>query len=456
MSNLIQLLKECVGDTGLITGSAMAEHPACVYMQPKAIVRPASTIELSRVMQTCHQHNQPVVSRGGGSGLVAGTVVSTDEVLLSLERMNQIEELDTRERTMTVQAGVVLQLVQEAAAEQGLFFPLDLGARGSATIGGNIATNAGGNRVVRYGMVREMVLGLESVLADGTIVESMKSVVKNNTGYDLKQLFIGSEGTLGIVSRAVLRLQSAPLSHNTALVAVDSFDKLIDLLSAVDQQLGGTMSSFEVMWQNYYQHVCHGGDRHRMPLSGDYPFYIIIESMGANQEADSASFERALENLFEKDLIIDAVLAKSKTEIASIWAIRDDVEALMDLFPYFVFDVSLPLKHMEAYVKTVESKVHSAWPDDCCCISFGHLGDGNLHFVIRADGQFDEVREQVNGIVYGELRAFQGVISAEHGIGMEKRAYLDVSRNEIELELMKTLKRTLDPKGILNPGKIFE
>jgi len=216
------------------------------------------------------------------------------------------------------------------------------------------------------------------------------------------------------------------------------------------------MSSYEVMWKNYYEHVCRAGARHRMPLSADYPFYVIIESMGANQEADSASFERALENLFEKGLIVDAVLAKSKAEIASIWAIRDDVEALMNLFPYFVFDVSLPLKHMEAYVKTVESKVHSTWPDDSCCISFGHLGDGNLHFIIRAAGQFEKARRQVDDIVYGELRAYQGVISAEHGIGMEKRAYLDVSRNDIEMELMRTLKRSLDPKGILNPGKIFE
>ncbi|MCV6615856.1 MAG: FAD-binding oxidoreductase [Cellvibrionaceae bacterium] len=454
--NILQQLEAIVGPQGIICGEAVKDHPACVFMHPKAVLRPASTEEVSQLMALCNEQGQAIVTRGGGSGLVGGTIMSSEEILLSLERMNQLEQLDVRARTAVVQAGVPLQTVQEAAADQDLFFPLDLGARGSATIGGNLATNAGGNRVVRYGMAREMALGLEVVMADGTVLNSMKSVIKNNTGYDLKQFFIGSEGTLGVITRAVLRLQAAPISHNTALVAVENFEQLIDLLGSADKLLGGGMSSFEVMWSNFYEAVCQGGERHRYPLANDYPYYVIIESLGADQAADDQRFNATLEQLFEQGLIADAVLAKSKAESEAIWAIRDDGEALMALFPYFVFDISVPLAHMESYVAAVHKRIDEAWPEDSCCITFGHLGDGNLHFVIRAAGEYESAKDKVNDIVYSELRERDGVVSAEHGIGLEKRPYLDISRSEAEIELMKTLKRAMDPNNILNPGKIFE
>lgn len=454
--DIIDRLKQCLEPASLIYGDSLREHPACVFLIPKAIIRPQSTTELSKALAVCHELGQVVVSRGGGSGLVGGCVSTSEDILLSLERMSQIEEIDALSRTATVQAGVVLQSLQEAAAEQDLFFPLDLGARGSATIGGNLATNAGGNRVIRYGMSRDMVLGLEVVLADGRVISSMNSVIKNNTGYDLKHLFVGSEGTLGVITRAVLRLQPAPISENTAMVAVSDFASLTALLGQADKLLGGGMSAFEVMWQNYYEAVCQEGKRHRYPFTEQYPFYVLIESLGADQEADNQRFACALETLFEQDLIADAVLAKSQNEAEALWAIRDDVEALMELFPYFVFDVSVPLKHMESYVAEVHKGVQEAWPDDSCCITFGHLGDGNLHFVIRAAGLYEEVRSQVNDIVYLPLRSRSGVVSAEHGIGLEKRSYLDISRSAIEIELMKTIKSNFDPKNILNPGKIFE
>ncbi|GAA6152358.1 FAD-binding oxidoreductase [Pseudoteredinibacter isoporae] len=453
---IIERLQQCLDSQSLIVGEALRAHPACIYLIPKAIIRPGSTEELAAAMTVCHELGQTVVTRGGGSGLVGGTVCEGEDILLSLERMNRIESIDVLGRTATVQAGVPLQALQDAAAAKALFFPLDLGARGSATLGGNLATNAGGNRVIRYGMTRDMVLGLEVVLSDGRIISAMNSVIKNNSGYDLKHLFVGSEGTLGIITRAVMRLQPAPLSENTALVAVSSFDRLVRLLGQADQHLGGAMSAFEVMWQSYYEAICQGGKRHRYPIRDSYPFYVLIESLGANQEADNQRFAAALEALFEQGLIEDAVLTKSRREAEALWAIRDDVEALMSLFPYFVFDVSVPLAEMESYVAEVEAGVKAAWPEDQCCIVFGHLGDGNLHFVIRAAGEFEQVREQVNEIVYEPLRSRKGVISAEHGIGLEKRPYLNISRSQDEIELMKLIKRSFDPKGILNPGKIFE
>jgi len=455
MAELLTQLHQLLDDKGLLQGEALRDHPACVYLLPKALLRPNSTEQLAAVLKLCHQHRQPIVTRGGGTGLVAGTVMSEQEMLLSLERMNHIEELDARSRTLVVQAGVPLQAIQQAAAEQNLFCPLDLGARGSCTIGGNLATNAGGNRVVRYGMAREMVLGLEAVLADGTIIDSMKSVIKNNTGYDLKHWFIGSEGTLGVITRAVLRLHPAPISQNTALVAVENFDQLIDLLAKADALLGGGMSSFEVMWQDYYRHVCRDGERHRQPISADYPYYVIIESMGADQQADAERFNRTLESLFEQGLIVDAVLAQSNREAEAIWAIRDDVEALMDLFPYYVYDISVPLKHMEAYVAAVKLRLQQKYPDNHRYITFGHLGDGNLHFVIQVDDNYESGHQAVNDIVYLELASRDGVISAEHGIGMEKKSYLSVSRSPAEIALMKTIKQALDPHSLLNPGKIF-
>lgn len=452
---LLGQLQQLLGSKGFIQGDALREHPACVFLVPKALIRPNSTEQVAAALTLCHQYRQPVVTRGGGTGLVGGTLMSDQEILLSLERMNQIEELDARSRTVTVQAGVPLQSIQESAADNGLFCPLDLGARGSCTIGGNLATNAGGNRVVRFGMAREMVLGLEVVTADGTVINGMKSVIKNNTGYDLKHWFVGSEGTLGVITRAVLRLQSAPLSQNTALVAVENFDQLIDLLNKADALLGGGMSSFEVMWQNYYTHVTQGGHRHRQPISGDYPYYVVIESMGADQQTDDERFTRALENLFEQGLIVDAVLAKSQGESEAIWAIRDDVEALMDLFPYYVYDISVPLKFMEDYVAAVNTRLGETYPGNNLCITFGHLGDGNLHFIIQVDDEYEPGHKAVNDIVYQELASRDGVISAEHGIGTEKKPYLSVSRSSTEITLMKTIKQALDPQNILNPGKIF-
>jgi FAD/FMN-containing dehydrogenase len=381
-------------------------------------------------------------------------VVKPDQLVLSLERMNAIEEIDAVGRTAIVQAGVVLQHMQETAEEQGLYFPLDLGARGSCTIGGNIATNAGGINVIRYGMMRELVLGLEAVLADGTVISSLNRMLKNNAGYDLKQLFIGSEGTLGIVTRAVLRLKEAPASDNSALVALDSFDAVTRFLKFLERRLGGHLSAYEVMWGDYFHAVTEPG-WHRAPLPRDYPFYVVTEANGTEAEADAAQFMRALEEAIEEGLVVDAVLPKSQSERDALWSIREDFEAITEPQPTFLYDVSLPIKDMDEYIAQVKAGLKRRWPDSTCYV-IGHIGDGNLHLFINPGFGDHGLHAEADHEVYTPLIPIGGSISAEHGIGLEKKGWLGSSRSEEELALMRRLKHSLDPKNLLNPGMVFD
>jgi len=459
MTALLEAIRNIVGPNGVLTGQDVTSRsdswPPVGGCQAKAIIRPASTEELSAVLKLCHQQGQPVVTHGGMTGLVRGAKAAPDEIALSLERMNGMEPVDTVNRTVTVQAGVPLQKVQEAAEAQGLLFPLDLGARGSATVGGNIATNAGGNGVIRYGMMREQLLGVEAVLADGTVISSLKGVIKNNTGYDLKQLFVGSEGTLGIVTRAVLRLRPAPRSQSTALVAIGDFKKLADFLKTMDSSLGGTLSAFEVMWNDFYTLIIGDGEKHGKPLDTTHPFYVLLESTGGDQEGDPDRFESALQIAFEQELISDAVIAQSKQQREELWGIRDDVEGLFEsLFPPMAFDISLSIPDMDDYTREVRDLLSQRWPD-YRMVTFGHLGDGNIHLGIGVGSLDPESVHAVEHIVYESLGRRQGVISAEHGIGLEKRAYLHHSRSKEEIDLMRTIKVAMDPKNILNPGRVL-
>jgi len=456
--DLIKKLTAALGDAGVLTGKDAAEKAVGGWSKlgiPAAVLRPASTEEVSKALKLCHAAGEGVVPWGGKTGLVEGGEAD-GHIALSLERMNRIEEIDTLGGTMSVQAGCVLQTVCEAAEAKGLIFPLDLGARGSATIGGNISTNAGGNRVIRYGMTRDMGLGLEAVLADGTVMTSMNKLIKNNAGYDLKQMFIGSEGTLGVVTRAVLRVWPKPLSQDTGFVAVDSFEALPKFLRHMERALGGTLSAFEVMWEDFYKLVTMEPAKGKPVLDHGHPYYVLVESMGGDQEADSARFEAAMMEALEAGEISDAVIAKSQAERDAMWALRDDVGQVVHTYPMFTFDVSLKLADMESYIAEVKKGLAAKWPESSLMV-FGHLGDGNLHVI---PGRFPdanpETRRGVEAIVYGELRDRQGSVSAEHGIGLEKRPYLDWSRSAEEVALMRMLKRTLDPKNILNPGKVLE
>lgn len=459
MNKIIEQIEKIVGSDGVLTGDDVSGRTAGLWdtggIQALAIIRPESTEQVAAVMKVCHAEGQTVTAQGGRTGLVEGQYTTGNDIVLSLERMNQIEEIDESGRTMTVQSGVPLQVVQEAAENSGLYFPVDLGARGSCTIGGNVSTNAGGNSVIRYGMTRDNILGLEIVMADGTVISSMNRMIKNNAGYDLKQLFIGTEGTLGIVTRAVLRLREAPQSQNTALLASGEFQNIIKLLKFLDRELAGTLSAFEVMWQDFYKLVTTEPAKSKPPLEQNHDYYILVESRGADPDSDAERYQSVLMQAMEQGLIDDVVVAKSQSERNALWAIRDDVEQGSRYGRPFIFDVSLQIQDMEVYINKVKNNLDREWPGNHCFV-FGHLGDGNLHYNISVGDQSENARHSVESIVYGPLKEINGSVSAEHGIGLEKKPYLSLCRNETEIALMQQLKKSLDPKGILNPGKIFD
>jgi FAD/FMN-containing dehydrogenase len=459
MSQLIEHILRIVGPAGLIHGDDVLSRsdgwPPVGGCRARAVVRPADTGEVSAVLRLCHEAGQPVVTHGGLTGLVGGARTGPGDLALSMERMSGVSAVDTANRSLIAEAGAPLQKVQEAAEEAGFLFPVDLGARGTATIGGNISTNAGGNSVIRYGMTREQLLGVEAVLADGTVISSMKDVIKNNTGYDLKQLFVGSEGTLGIVTRAVLRLRPLPRSRNTALLALDSFDHVAGFLRSMDAALGGTLSAFEVMWNDCYRLLVADDGAHGAPLEGSHPFYVLLEATGGHEDSDRRRFEESLGAALTSGAIVDAVIAQSRQQRQDLWAIRDDVETMMKkLYPPLTFDVSLSIPLLDDYVSEVRSALVKRWPG-ARLITFGHLGDGNIHLVLTVGSVDPDAVRGVEEIVYSALGRRGGVISAEHGIGLEKRAYLSHSRSPEEIALMKTLKSALDPKNILNPGKVL-
>ncbi|MGE0384794.1 MAG: FAD-binding oxidoreductase [Gammaproteobacteria bacterium] len=450
---------DLLGTAGVIAGADARARGAGIYSRDHVladlILRPASTAQVAAVVALCDAVRQPLVLHGGLTNLVDSARSAPGGVVLSLERMNAIEELDVVGRTMTVQAGAVLQSVQERAAAAGLMFGVDLGARGTCQIGGNLSTNAGGNRVIRYGMTRENVLGVEAVLADGTVVPALNRMIKNNAGYDLKHLFIGSEGSLGVVTRAVLRLREAPASQSTAFAAFSSFDAVAAFLKHMDRSLGGMLSAFEVMWREFYLAVTTPPARGRAPIDGAFPYYALVELLGADQAADAERFESALAAAAEAGIAADVVVARSAADRAAMWGLRDDVEQMFRYGPAFIFDVSLAIRDMQAYVEAVREGLSARFPDHHC-LTFGHIGDGNIHFAIAAGGVDAVAREAVEACVYRPLRGIGGSVSAEHGIGLDKKRYLPWCRDAAEIALMRRLKLALDPNGTLNAGLVFD
>lgn len=460
MIELLTALSQAVNKPGFLTGEdigprytdtrghGQAGAPACV-------LRPISTSEVSAILKLCHAAGTPVIAQGGMTGLVGGGAPGEGDVVLSLERMNAVEGIDPHGRTMAAQSGLVLETAHEIADDNGFMFPVDLGARGSATLGGLVATNAGGNRVIRYGMMRQSILGLEAVLADGTVLSSMNRMLKNNAGYDLKQLFIGSEGTLGVVTRCVVRLQPKPTTTMTAFVGIDSFENVPAFLSLLDGKLGGGLGAFEVMWPEYYEFVGEKCPSLKPPLPAEHAFYVLTEALGYDPESDAERFESVMETAFGQDLIQGGVIAQSDADRADLWAIREGAgEGFRTIAPMFTYDVSMPILTMEGFATRIRTDIDAAFPGAVTMV-LGHLGDGNLHAVVAVGDGSDDAHRKVNDIIYGVVRDLDGSVSAEHGIGVEKRDYLGWSRTEEEVEIMRVLKRTLDPKGILNPGKVI-
>jgi FAD/FMN-containing dehydrogenase len=405
------------------------------------------------VLRECHARGVPIVAQGGRTGLAGGAVPSDGWVILSLERMRAIEPANRDSMTIVTEAGAVLQSVQQAAADAGLLFPLDIGGRGSCTVGGNISTNAGGNRVLRYGMMRDLVLGLEVVLADGTVVNAMNDMLKNNAGYDVKQLFIGSEGTLGVVTRAVLRLFPLTSSVQTALCALGDYDATLALLRLAKERLGADLSAYEVMWEGFYQLGTTALGR-RAPVAHGQPFYVLVESMGTDEARDSERFEQFVAAAFERGFVRDAVIAQSRKESQEIWAVRDSSGELQNTIgPYIPYDVSLPIRSIGAFVEDCRRRLAERWPD-LAVAWFGHIADSNLHICVakRDEPAFEH---GVDTVIYDCVGEYRGSISAEHGIGLLKREFLDRSRTPEAIATMRVLKSALDPKSILNPGKVL-
>ncbi len=444
-TQVVEQLRQLLGDSGV---RLQADD-----VMPEVVVKPGSTAEVSEILKICHAADQALVPLGGKTGLASGHFRTGSEIGISLERMHAIEEIDPLNRTMTVQAGCILQVAVEAAGEEGLLLPLDFGARGSATIGGTVATNAGGNMVIRYGMMREMVLGLEVVLADGTIITSLNKMIKNNTGYDLKQWFIGAEGTLGVITRVVLRLRPEPKSQNTALLAVDDFSSVAKLLHWLDGNTAGTLSAFEVMWPEFYEFITREDSVHTAPLPHGSAFYVLVETLGSDPQADAESFENVLGGAMEQGLVADAVLTRSQAERNAIWEIRDDVLEFFKLGPIIPFDVSVTLDKVESFVSDIRSGVKQL--NDPICIVFGHLGDSNLHVLLGNSDAGDFDYQALESLLYDTVERYQGSVSAEHGVGLSKREQLPRSRSAAELQLMVRMKKMLDPKNILNPNKLF-
>jgi len=458
MSDIIDTLRDRLGESAVLTAHQIAERATSYWdsspMMAKALVRPKSTREVSEILKICHAHGQSVITHGGRTSCVEGTKSGKDDIIISTERMNSILEVDTTSGTAVVEAGVVLEQAQDAIAEQGLFLPLDLGARGSCTIGGNIATNAGGINVIRYGMTRSLVMGLEVVLADGVILTSMNKMLKNNSGFDLKQLFIGTEGALGIVTRAVLKLHPRSLTKNTALAALNSFAAVHIFLNHLKTTVGASLSAFEMMEGDYFRAVTEPG-WHRAPMDRNCSYYILFECDGSDPQRDNDRFAEVVEDAFEKGYIQDAVIPKSENEREALWGIRDDFEAILQPKPVYLYDVSLPVLSMENYIRDVKDKLSSFLPASKAFV-LGHVGDGNLHLFVQPHSEAGNARDFSDRAVYEPLKAYEGAVSAEHGIGFEKKKWLSQSRSAEEIALMKRLKTALDPKGILNPGLVID
>ncbi len=466
---LLDALRAIAGEAHVLVGADVTARATHFWnaapLAAGALVRPRTTEEVSQILRACHETGQSVVTHGGITGLVDGDRAGPGDVVLSLERMRTIESVDPVGRTMTLEAGTVLEAAQAEAARHGLQLGIDLGARGSCTVGGNIATNAGGLSVLRHGMTREQVLGMEAVLADGTVLTSLNRMVKNNTGYDWKHLLVGSEGTLGVVTRAVLRLRPATPHVRTALVACARFEQVTGLLAHLDGALDGALAAYEVLWNPFYRlntDPAHEGHV-RTPLGREHPMYVLLDARGADAQALDARFEAAMEAALEAGLVEDAVLPASLRERETIWRVRENIEIALRHAPIYTYDVSLPIVEMSRYLDTVRAALAPHFPE-LSFYAYGHLADGNLHVLVAplpigaptpAAALEAAWHAASDAAVYGPLAAIGGSISAEHGIGLAKKAWLHVSRTPAELELMRTLKRAMDPAGILNAGKIL-
>jgi len=422
---------------------------------PLAIALPASIEEVQGIVRWANQQRVAVVPSGGRTGLSGGAVAAHGELVLSLERMNKVLAFDPVDRSLTVQAGIALEAAQNAAAEHGLAYPVDFAARGSASIGGNIATNAGGIRVIRYGNTRSWIAGLKVVTGAGDLLDLNRGLVKNSSGYDLRHLYIGSEGTLGIVVEATLSLTDPPPASNVMLLALPSFDTLMQVFAAFRERL--QLEAFEFFTDRALRHVlAHGAQK---PFDEVHPYYVVTE-FACGDEAQQAVAMAAFEHCLDHGLVSDGVISQSDAQAAQLWRLREGITESLARYQPYKNDVSVRISAMPAFLAETQALLADAYPQ-FEVVWFGHIGDGNLHINVlkpddMADGEFIAQCEQVTMLLATTLARHGGSISAEHGIGLVKKPYLSSTRSAQEIAVMRGIKRVLDPNGLMNPGKMFD
>jgi FAD/FMN-containing dehydrogenase len=430
-----------------------------------AVVRPGSTDEVAQVVKACAAASVSMVPQGGNTGMVVGSTpdASGEQVVLSLTRMNKIRKLDGANLTITVDAGCILQSIQEACEAEGYLFPLSLAAEGSCTIGGNLGTNAGGTQVVRFGNTRELCLGLEVATAQGDIWNGLTGLRKDNTGYDLRHLFIGSEGTLGVITGAIMKLYPMPAAQLTAMAAVPSLDAAVELLGLAHKHLSSGLTGFEVMGQFALSLVVKHFPQQRVPLWNESPYCVVLENSDNESESHAREvFERLLEAAMETGCVTDAVVAESVAQARALWHIRESIPLAQAQEGLNIkHDISIAVSAIPEFVRLADAKLEAAFPG-ARLVNYGHLGDGNLHYNVQApDGADAEAflqnqEKPINALVYDMVDQFGGSISAEHGIGSLKREKLEQHKSPVALGLMRSIKQALDPHNLMNPGRVLK
>ena len=466
--SLLPALRTAVGAANVLTDGDL-----CAWEQDwrkrergkaLAVVRPASTFEVAQVVKACAQAGVSIVPQGGNTGMVVGSTpdASGTQVVLSLQRMNQVRVLDEANLTITVEAGCVLQTVQDTCEKAGFLFPLSLASEGTCTIGGNLSTNAGGTQVVRYGNTRELCLGLEVVTAQGDIWNGLTGLRKDNTGYDLRDLYIGSEGTLGVITAATLRLYPLPAARLTAFAAVPSLEAAVALLGLAHRFLNAGLTGFEVMGQFALSLVVKHFPLQGVPFYQDAPYCVVLENSNHASEAHArAQFEHLLESAMEQGCVLNAVVAESLAQAKALWSIRESIPLAQAREGLNIkHDISVAVSRIPEFVRTAEAQIEHSFPG-ARLVNYGHLGDGNLHYNVQAPQGADAeaflkaYEAAINTLVYDCVEQFGGSISAEHGIGSLKRDKLEHYKSPVALQLMRAIKTALDPHHVMNPGRVI-
>ena len=468
MDDFLQLCESLIGEQHVLTRSEDMSSFLIDWRKrgsgaALAVLLPSSTAEVASIVRLCQRFSVSITPQGGNTGLVLGSIPSTtgNAIVMSLRRLNQVRCIDTANNTLTVDAGCTLYQVQQTALEANRLFPLSLASEGSCTIGGNLSTNAGGTAVLRYGNTRELCLGLEVVTADGEIWDGLRGLRKDNTGYDLRDLFIGAEGTLGIITAAVLKLHPQPIAKVTALVSLDTPDIALQFLSLAQEKLGSTLTCFELISQYCLQLVLKHFSQCTSPFSHPAAQYVLLELSDHESENHAMQLmEQTLKSALEKNLIHDAAIASSLAQANALWDLRENISAAQAAEGKNIkHDISIPISQIPAFISETDQLLQQSF-HDCRVVCFGHMGDGNLHYNISppenmADVDFLANQIDINRIVHDSVDRFNGSISAEHGLGTMKRDEIKRYKSAIELNLMRILKHALDPANLMNPGKII-